>query len=272
LAAALIFPATAAIHAIVIASLHVDGAVDLDIYGAFQMCAIGILTAPATVRLSNTYFNNPGRNVLFVWTMLVVAGTFARPRAQAPLTNHVLTPAGLLALAVEFFRAHSVPCMDDGTGQPVYRGFAFPYGNTTCGLSCSSDDPNSPMSPMRTGSADNIYVIPTPNVIGFGAGTLIAAACCIPGVLSMITTYQKILKTNWAKQAGGAEVDEVIEGTNGATVKGMKNVNGLIRQLLSRVEIPVVCGIHPDDRLTDLTEPDESSLVVRLSPSSSSGS
>ncbi len=98
LAAALIFPATAAIHAIVIAALHVDGkpvahagypvtaallavsntvlgAVDLDIYGAFQLCTIGILTAPATVRLSNTYFNNPGRNVLFIWTMLVLAGT-----------------------------------------------------------------------------------------------------------------------------------------------------------------------------------------------------
>jgi len=93
LAAALIFPATAAIHAIVIASLHVDGtahlnqthsrllvantvsgAIDLDVYGAFQLCTIGILTAPATVRLSKTYFNNPGRNVLFVWTMLVLAG------------------------------------------------------------------------------------------------------------------------------------------------------------------------------------------------------
>jgi hypothetical protein len=28
----------------------------MDIYGAFQLCAIGILTAPATVRLSRTYF------------------------------------------------------------------------------------------------------------------------------------------------------------------------------------------------------------------------
>lgn len=46
----------------------------MDIYGALQMCSIGILTASATARLSKTYFNNPGRNVLFVWTVLVVAG------------------------------------------------------------------------------------------------------------------------------------------------------------------------------------------------------
>ncbi len=64
-------PATAALSV----ANTVLGAVDLDIYGAFQLCTIGILTAPATVRLSNTYFNNPGRNVLFIWTMLVLAGT-----------------------------------------------------------------------------------------------------------------------------------------------------------------------------------------------------
>jgi hypothetical protein len=42
LAAALLFPAVAAIHAIVLVCLHVDGAVDMDIFGAFQLCAIGI--------------------------------------------------------------------------------------------------------------------------------------------------------------------------------------------------------------------------------------
>jgi hypothetical protein len=70
----LIFPAIAAIHAIVLAALHVDGAIDMDIYGALQLCSIGVLTAPATVRLSKTYFNNPGRNVLFLWTALMLAG------------------------------------------------------------------------------------------------------------------------------------------------------------------------------------------------------
>ncbi|KAK4156592.1 hypothetical protein C8A00DRAFT_40977 [Chaetomidium leptoderma] len=219
LAAALIFPAIAAIHAIVLAALHVDDAIDMDIYGALQLCSIGILTAPATVRLSKTYFNNPGRNVLFLWTVLVLAG--------------------LIALAVEFFRSHSNPCTDDGTGKPLYRDSIFPYGNTTvtCGLKCSTE--YDPLSPMRSGSADNVYVVPAPHVLSFGAATLLAAACCIPGILSMVSTWDKIARTNWAKQWGTPDTDEVIEGTNGATFKGMNTVNDMIRRLLSVVEVPV---------------------------------
>jgi hypothetical protein len=92
-AAALLFPAVAAVHAIVLVSLHIDGkappvtnaldlcltvhpigAVDLDIYGAFQLCTIGILAAPVTVLKSKTYFFDPARNTIFIWTSLVLAG------------------------------------------------------------------------------------------------------------------------------------------------------------------------------------------------------
>ncbi|KAK3303649.1 uncharacterized protein B0T15DRAFT_486999 [Chaetomium strumarium] len=227
LAAALIFPATAAIHGIVLAALHLDDAVDMDIYGAFQFCAIGILTAPATVRLSRTYFNNPGRNVLFLWTMLIAS-------------NNLSVCTGLLALTVEFFRAHSNPCTDNGSGQPLYRGSLFPYGHTTCGLTCSAED--GPYSPMRDGSADNVYVVPTPRVLTFGAATLVAAACCIPGILSMVSLWDKILRTNFVKQFGDPDANKLIDGTNGATEGGMKNINEVIRGLLSRVEIPVFGG------------------------------
>lgn len=54
--------------------LTIQGAVDMDIYGAFQLCAIGILAAPVTVRLSQTYFDKPGRNAIFLWTGIIVAG------------------------------------------------------------------------------------------------------------------------------------------------------------------------------------------------------
>jgi hypothetical protein len=54
--------------------LIVLGAVDMDVYGAFQLCAIGILAAPVTVRLSQTYFDRPGRNAIFLWTGIIVAG------------------------------------------------------------------------------------------------------------------------------------------------------------------------------------------------------
>jgi len=55
-----------------------SGAVDLDIYGAFQACCIGILAAPITVKLSKTYFNDPGRNTIFLWTILILAGEQSR--------------------------------------------------------------------------------------------------------------------------------------------------------------------------------------------------
>lgn len=53
----------------------------MDVYGAFQLCAIGILAAPVTVKLSSTYFNDPGRNAIFLWTGMVLAGEhiFSRP-------------------------------------------------------------------------------------------------------------------------------------------------------------------------------------------------
>lgn len=74
MAAALLFPAVAALHGIVLAAVHVNGAVDMDVYGAFQLCSIGILAAPVTVRLSRTYFFDPGRNIIFLWTGLILAG------------------------------------------------------------------------------------------------------------------------------------------------------------------------------------------------------
>jgi hypothetical protein len=79
LAAALLFPAVGALHSIVLASLHIGAAVDMDVFGAFQLCSIGILTAPVTVRLSKTYFNEPGRNIIFLWTGLILAGRFPLP-------------------------------------------------------------------------------------------------------------------------------------------------------------------------------------------------
>ncbi|KAL2257702.1 hypothetical protein VTK26DRAFT_9282 [Humicola hyalothermophila] len=220
LAAALIFPAVAALHGIVLAALHAEDAVDMDIYGALQFCSIGILTAPISVRLSTTYFNNPGRNTIFLWTIIVLAG--------------------LLALTVEFFRIAPTPCIDDRSGQPIYRASDFHYGVTTCGMVCSVE--LGPFSSMRDGSADNIYVVPRPRVFTFGAATLVSAACCIPAILSMVSTWDKIVRINWKKRFGDLDADEVIEGTNGATVGKMKRVNAKIREFLSVVEVPLFGG------------------------------
>lgn len=96
---------------------------------------------------------------------------------------------------------------------------------------------------MRRGSANNINVIPAPDKLTFSTAILFAAACCIPAILSLIFMWNKILETNSKARFGGRNdnerIDEPIEGTNGATIGKMRNVNALIRKFLSTVEIPV---------------------------------
>ena len=93
---------------------------------------------------------------------------------------------------------------------------------------------------------DNIYVIPAPERLTFGTATLLAAACCIPAILSLISMWDKILEINWKNRIGGGDADErndeLIEGTNGATIGNMNRINDVIRHLLSVVEVPVFYG------------------------------
>lgn len=179
----------------------------MDIYGAFQLCAIGVLAGPVTVRLSRTYFNTPGRNLIFLWTGMILSG--------------------LLSLTVEFFRTNTVPCSADG----------FAYGEDMCGLTCSADE--GPTSPLRGGAQNNIYVIKAPDALAFGAATLLAAACCIPAILSLASTWNKILKMNWKKRFGATTVQEDPHALNAVAEAKMLNVNEKIRFYLSMVEIPV---------------------------------
>ncbi|CAG8368162.1 unnamed protein product [Penicillium salamii] len=225
LAAVLLFPAIAALHAIVLAVLHVEGAVDMDIYGAFQLCAIGILTAPATVRLSQTYFNNPGRNIIFIWTVLLLAG--------------------LLSLIVEFMRLEGIAVPRSAAACMAWAGGKgpFPYGDD-CNLKCSPGD--GPTSSLREGSTDNIYVVPTPNKLSFNTTTLLAAACCIPAILSLVSMWIKIMDHNWEKLSDGSrkhqEPDGTIKGTNGATVSEMTKIGETIKDLMSLIEVPVMAA------------------------------
>ena len=112
LAAALLLPAVAAVHGIVLAALHRDSketippavdqeqswgvqtnavsnrieAVDMDIYGSFQLCSIGVLVVPVTVSLSATYRNTPGRNTIFLWAGLILAGKYTSTTAHVSAT------------------------------------------------------------------------------------------------------------------------------------------------------------------------------------------
>lgn len=205
----------------------------MDVYGAFQLCSIGILTAPATVKLSKTYFNNPGRNMIFLWTGLLLAG--------------------LLSLTVEFIRIESTSCPidDPATIEWAAKNHTFPYSSSpSCGMVCGD---NGPFSPLRQGAADNIYVIPVPHALTFNTATLISAACCVPAILSLVSTWIKILEYNWetfssryvTSTTGNStnlteKPDErPIKGTNGATPKQMNGIAARIRSWLTLIEIPV---------------------------------
>ncbi|KAH0495118.1 hypothetical protein TgHK011_008685 [Trichoderma gracile] len=226
LAAALLLPAVAAVHGIVLAALHRDKAVDMDIYGAFQLCSIGVLVVPVTVRLSETYRNTPGRNTIFLWAGLLLAG--------------------LLSLTIEFYRAQTFPCSQDAQGNPIPSNPSkFPYGeSTTCGLVCSETE--GPFSPMRKGSSSDIYVVPAPSRLTFGTATLIAAACCVHTIVWMASMAEMVFEDNWKSPLGirtdDGQADEQIPGTNGATKNTMRDVNAMIRFFLSVVAVPVFGG------------------------------
>ncbi|KAJ5542114.1 hypothetical protein N7535_004537 [Penicillium sp. DV-2018c] len=220
LAAVLLFPAVAALHGIVLAALHAEGAVDMDVYGAFQLCAIGILTAPATVRISRTYFYNPGRNIIFLWTVLLLVG--------------------LISLIVEFMRLEPIICPADDPASISWAATGnFTYGSN-CSIACTPDD-GGPHSPLRLDAADDIFVIPVPKELSFNAATLLAAGCCIPGILSLISMWIKILDHNGKKTSNGERLkpDQPIEGTNGATIEKMTGISEKIKQWLTVIGIPI---------------------------------
>lgn len=159
------------------------------------------------------------------------------------MTEPFLT--GLLSLAVEFFRIETSNCTYNVYDNPISPTTGkFIYNTTMCGLTCSTD--LGPYSPIRRGSTNNIYVIPAPDKLTFDMATLLAAGCCIPAILSLVSMWNKILEINWKKSFGNRDEDEridrPIEGTNGATIEKMRGVNSLIRVFLTAVEIPVFGG------------------------------
>lgn len=147
---------------------------------------------------------------------------------------------GLLSLTVEFFRIQTHDCIDDlGNPLPADTG-SFIYGSTMCGLTCLPEDPT---SPLRGGSANNIYVILAPSRLTFNTATLLAAACCIPAVLSLISMWNKVLESNWMSRFGVGNADdaddEATVGINGATKETMNGVNNFIAKLMTAVEVPI---------------------------------
>lgn len=149
-------------------------------------------------------------------------------------------------MTVEFYRLGPIECTQDKNGTVISPTLnqSFPYQDVTCGIICTEDD--GPFSTLRQGSTNEIFIIPAPQKLTFGAATLLAAACCIPAILSMVSMWNKILEINWKRRFGNKpdvlDRNKEIEGTNGATIGKMMDVNSIIRSFLSVVQIPVFVG------------------------------
>ncbi|PMD28605.1 hypothetical protein NA56DRAFT_559523, partial [Hyaloscypha hepaticicola] len=201
LIATLVFPAIAAVHSIALAVLHDDGVVDMDVFGAFQLCAIGILAAPVTVRLSQSYFTNLTRNIISLWTILILTGKFS-PLFPLEILLMLNYQTGLVSLTIEFYRTTSLTpdCpftmheldneITPTAGESQSHQLHHVLGSLT-GRNSSS--------PLRQGSANNIYVIAAPTRLTFGTATLLAASCCIPAVLSLVSMWNEILKLTFKR-------------------------------------------------------------------------
>ncbi|KND94217.1 hypothetical protein TOPH_00820 [Tolypocladium ophioglossoides CBS 100239] len=189
LATALTMSAVAAIHGIVLAAVHSE-TIDMDIYGALQFCAIGILVAPVTLRLSRTYFNEPGHCIIYLWASLILAG--------------------LISLTVEFSRIETTICTKTD-GSPVSRD-RFPYGDAVC-KRCLQDNPTS-----RLRDPTNVFEIPAPDKLTFAAAMVVSTACAVFAFLWLVFLPHTIPETNFMSHRDQGELtDTPIEGTNGAT-------------------------------------------------------
>jgi hypothetical protein len=95
---------------------------------------------------------------------------------------------------------------------------------------------------MRGGAAANVYVIPVPRILTFNAAMLLATGFCIPAILSLVFTWDKILEINWKRRRHVEQLDDRIEGAN-ITVREMRGINDVVRVFLSVIEIPLFGGI-----------------------------
>jgi hypothetical protein len=71
---------------------------------------------------------------------------------------------------------------------------------------------------------------------------LLSAGFCIPAILSLIFTWDKILEINWKRRRHVEQLDAQIEGAN-MTVREMKGINSVVRKFLGVIEIPLFGGV-----------------------------
>ncbi len=143
---------------------------------------------------------------------------------------------GLVSLSVEFHRETTVPCTFDDSGNPISpTAGKSPYGNATCGLTCSVN--KGPYSPIRSGSTNNIYVVPAPSTLTSRSAILLAVASCGPAAIMIfimfngISIFEEEGKTRIEDRGEEGPRAQVTEDSSSAAYRGKFKIITLIRRV-----------------------------------------
>jgi hypothetical protein len=159
---------------------------DLDIYGVLVIIAVATLAMPLTLRFSRTYFNTPGRNLVFLCALLNLAG------ACLSLVVHYASifHSGLISLSVSFFRAKPHTCLDK-ENQPIHNTSDV----SLCQFDCSFPD-----TAIRAGSNSDRQLVFAPRIgVTLNTGIILSIAFCLLAFLSIVAMWNRVILDNARK-------------------------------------------------------------------------
>lgn len=202
--------------------------------------ALGTLATGITIRYSNTYFNAPGRNLVFLWTILNLAGG-----SYTELAAHALiSQLGLLGLAVSFWRARAHDCLDDD-GHPFtiaeFMNIVDSFNQTQPPDFCHwPSHPLTRSSPIRPRVVNVVQFVLRPHRgMTISTAILISLGCCVPAVISVAAMWQKVMYAN-AVKLGWMSEEEVERKARGIDSESMA---AYLARFLGMVERLVFTGL-----------------------------
>jgi hypothetical protein len=172
---------------------------------------------PLTLRFSRTYFNTPGRNLVFLCALLNLAGPCL------PLVVHSTSLlSGLVSLSVAFFRVKVHTCVDQ-FGQLIHDDTG---GAGDCKFNCLAF----PDTPIRAGSNSGMQLGFAPRTgVTLNTGIILSITFCLFSFLSIVTMWNQVILDN-ARKLGLIHEETSILPTrrNGEGDKSVGGVRGLL--------------------------------------------
>ncbi|KAH8917877.1 hypothetical protein BT69DRAFT_626296 [Atractiella rhizophila] len=175
------------VHAIVLAANRVEGVVNLDNWGAFQITVIGLLAAPTMVRYSNTYFHLPGRNLIFVSTVLNLAGS--------------------LSLSYSFYNAKAFDCFSEGI-DPILDFSLDSLNSTNATTTCTMWLASLPLSCKSGGGGKCTLTVAPARGLTLENAKFLSASSSFLAILYLLFMWWKVANWSQTRYGFGKELNE----------------------------------------------------------------